>query len=571
MKKFLASVLVLALLFSLVGCSDIGQQFENVGNSFKESMKQAGESLVEGAKEAAKDAVDDAVDSAKDKFNDTVDKGKDKFNDTVDNGKDKLEDAFNRDDQKDSPALPQTGPQENTDSTDNTTPPLPQTGPEENTTPPLPQTGPEENTNPTQSNTPQLPQTGSNGTTELTIRYNANGGCNAPGDQTFEYNTKPRLSNQLPQRPGYHFVGWSRIKNSDVNVFTPGKKTHNPLTVDTTFYALWEKHENPLTSTTTLRFKHNYTVKKENKFAVSIRCSCGLEVTDRTISEGEFSYYYQDAMLWKRKTDKEEDFYVLYKAQDIGPVALMFNTDFYKAPDDSDRIDMLFNTADELAGFVSEVNGYVTDVAEFMAENQASDDIAEEFFEEVGDTTEKVDDVTEKVALAVSIYNLSNSVKQMTTSEDEADALIGFVDTVGFMISYTPLDFYYEPMLDVLKEGIKLWKKCRDKEATFHMIMDKNVINDQCKTLDAVFPGYAAAFLFSCKDGCQCGRTNAACPFENGPTVNEVYLRLANRTNYQPPKQIEKELIVWYLAEKSAHDLYRIAGVTVDDYYSMVK
>ena len=555
MKKFFVCFLVFVLLFSMTGCQALIEQSGNVANEFKDVMKNAGEALVEGAKEAAKDAVDEAVDNAKNKIDDKIDQGKDK-----------LDDVLGKDDEEDTPQLPQTGPVDDAEST----PQLPQTGPADDaeSTPQLPQTGPTKD----EEATPQPPQTGCNGTTELTIRYDANGGCNAPTNQTFEYNTKPKLSDQLPQRPGYHFVGWSRIKDSDVNVFTPGKKTHSSLTVDTTFYALWEKHENPLETPQPEHGKHKYTVTKENQIAVSIHCSCGLEVTDRTITKEEFAYYYQDTMWVKRTTDKEGKYYILYKAQDVGPVALMFNTDFYKAPDDSARIDMLFNSADELAGIVSEVNGYVADVGEFMAEHQASDDIAEEFFDEVGDATEKVDNVTEKVALAVSIYNLSNSVKQMTTSEDEADALIGFVDTVGFMISNTPLDFYYEPMLDVLKDGIKLWKKCRDKEATFHMILDKNVVNDNCKTLDAVFPGYAAEFLFSCKDGCRCDNGESSCPFDNGPTVNEVYLRLADRESYaQIPKQVEKELIVWYLAEKSAHDLYQIAGVTVDEYYSMVK
>lgn len=508
MKKFFVCFLVFVLLFSMTGCQALMEQSGNVANEFKDVMKNAGEALVEGAKEAAKDAVDEAVDEAKDKINDKVEAGKDK-----------LDDAFGKDEDA-KPMLPQTGP----------------------------------------------------GSTAPTIHYDANGGCNAPADHTYERDTRPRLSNQLPLRPGYHFVGWSTEQNSEISVTAPGKKTHNSFSGDITFHALWEKHENPLTSTKILRYTHNYTVTKENDIAVSIRCSCGLEVTDRTISKSEFSHYYRDAFLWWLRAGKEDEYYTLYKAQDVGTIALMFNTDFYKDPDSADRVEYLFNTADELAGVVSEFNGYVADVAEWMSENDEAADVAEDFFDDVLETTDTIDNATEKVALAVSIYNLSNSVKQMTTSEDEADALIGFVDTVGFMISYTPLDFYYEPMLDVLKEGITLWKKCKDNQATFHMIMSEDVVNDTCKTLDAVFPGYAAEFLFSCKDGCRCDNGESSCPFDNGPTVNEVYLRLADRESYaQIPKQVEKELIVWYLAEKSAHDLYQIAGVTVDEYYSMVK
>lgn len=71
-----------------------------------------------------------------------------------------------------------------------------------------------------------------------TMTYNANGGQNAPATQTKESGEYKQMSNQIPTRTGYRFLGWSE---QDPN----GPVTHQPGSIfrgnyDVTFYAKWE-------------------------------------------------------------------------------------------------------------------------------------------------------------------------------------------------------------------------------------------------------------------------------------------------------------------------------------------
>ena len=81
-----------------------------------------------------------------------------------------------------------------------------------------------------------------------TVHYDANGGNNAPDDQTKTYDVNLTLSDLIPTRSGYEFRGWSRYQTSTTAEYTAGGTFSS--NADTTLYAVWGRpaaKENGLT------------------------------------------------------------------------------------------------------------------------------------------------------------------------------------------------------------------------------------------------------------------------------------------------------------------------------------
>lgn len=72
-----------------------------------------------------------------------------------------------------------------------------------------------------------------------TIRYDANGGSGAPGNQTKTMGVDLWLSSTTPSRPQYVFKGWNTEANGSGTSYSPGQQFY-PDT-DTTLYAQWEE------------------------------------------------------------------------------------------------------------------------------------------------------------------------------------------------------------------------------------------------------------------------------------------------------------------------------------------
>ena len=72
-----------------------------------------------------------------------------------------------------------------------------------------------------------------------TISYNANGGIGAPASQTKTHDITLTLSNTVPTRAGYKFLGWSTSSSATSATYTAGGSfTSN---ANTTLYAVWQK------------------------------------------------------------------------------------------------------------------------------------------------------------------------------------------------------------------------------------------------------------------------------------------------------------------------------------------
>lgn len=73
-----------------------------------------------------------------------------------------------------------------------------------------------------------------------TITYDANGGENAPAEQSVEDNTTVVLSNEIPTKENSTFMGWSKEADSQTVQYRAGDVIE-ALTSDITLYAVWKE------------------------------------------------------------------------------------------------------------------------------------------------------------------------------------------------------------------------------------------------------------------------------------------------------------------------------------------
>ena len=74
-----------------------------------------------------------------------------------------------------------------------------------------------------------------------TVKYNANGGTNAPSNQTKWYGTVLTLTSEQPTRTGYTFWGWGTSANATVATYPAGGSYG--ADADITLYAVWKPNQ----------------------------------------------------------------------------------------------------------------------------------------------------------------------------------------------------------------------------------------------------------------------------------------------------------------------------------------
>ena len=75
---------------------------------------------------------------------------------------------------------------------------------------------------------------------EYSIVYNANGGSGAPSTQIKEHGVNTKISNQLPTRPGYTFLGWSTSSADKTVAYNSGDIYSYNRAI--TLYAVWKQN-----------------------------------------------------------------------------------------------------------------------------------------------------------------------------------------------------------------------------------------------------------------------------------------------------------------------------------------
>ncbi len=76
---------------------------------------------------------------------------------------------------------------------------------------------------------------------KTTVRYDANGGLNAPKSTTTEHGEDHKVTSGTPDRIGYKFLGWAETKSAKKATFLSGALFSTEE--NTTLYAVWKKNK----------------------------------------------------------------------------------------------------------------------------------------------------------------------------------------------------------------------------------------------------------------------------------------------------------------------------------------
>ena len=131
-----------------------------------------------------------------------------------------------------------------------------------------------------------------------TVKFNANGGTGAPGNQTKTYGKTLTLSSTKPTRTNYNFLGWSTSSTATSATYTAGGSyTANAAA---TLYAVWQlAYQKPrIVNISTVRCSSDGTANDEGQNGlVSFNWEC-----DKTVSSIVIKYKLSSATSWASVT-----------------------------------------------------------------------------------------------------------------------------------------------------------------------------------------------------------------------------------------------------------------------------
>ena len=131
-----------------------------------------------------------------------------------------------------------------------------------------------------------------------TVKYNANGGSGAPGDQTKTYGKTLTLSTTKPTRTNYNFKGWGTSASATTVSYAAGANYTNNAAI--TLYAVWElAYVKPrIFNLSVVRSNSNGTANDEGTNAlVSFDWEC-----DQTVSSIIIKWKLPDDTTWTSAT-----------------------------------------------------------------------------------------------------------------------------------------------------------------------------------------------------------------------------------------------------------------------------
>ena len=414
----------------------------------------------------------------------------------------------------------------------------------------------------------------------FTIHFDANGGEGAPEDQSYrDFFLLNTVDKATPTRPGYHFMGWTRNPEDTTPRFFSGKKPDQPLTQDTTLYALWgtiEEGNGCLTDNfptldaeypLALWLDHKYTVECDDNNLVTIRCSCGAEITDRTISKDLFSCYkYSKNTTYENLNKKQKPVvdreYALYITQEYAPAILYF-------------IGMVSRDAaaeypvmDGFSDFLSTMNSAAEQAANYSLGTNVPQGEAQRFFGAVSG-------VAKHAGNAIGVLKGAFYFAEMCKQKGHPEAsTVNFIATMRVVANFTPAGDYYDALLSTLSEGITLYFDCQEK------------LNSLYNSLLPAFDGKTAIRNFLNIDHViqAFNISNGSATYDNflyeAPSAYEVIDFLAVPTGTNADGEVitvfdgltpeEKQVFSFYIALRLKMEFESLAGIPLETYISYV-
>lgn len=442
---------------------------------------------------------------------------------------------------------------------------------------------------------------------EILVTYDVVGGYDGPQDQIFTIDGEQPISTKIPFRPGYHFDGWTDYPEGTIGLYEPGEETDEyvedlRLTEDTVLYAVWIAYDTVL-----MDVDHHYTVTREKKSPyVTITCSCGLNIVDQTMIREEFMYYYFNDIVSDDAEGVEtmDDLYNLYRAQYIGPLALQLNTMFYsgKTKKLDEATENAISAAENVNSEIEEICGNIKDVIDQLHYEDGEIDLGQkEFTEMVGqnrmawaaDFYGDIISGTEKAGVALGV--IKSAVALGKVSDEDRNILertIGMLDFAESVSSFTQIGDIVSSVTSVLEEGLKLIGKMERVQKTRYGVYIN--LYDENPNLKGMYSRYLAHFFYPGEEdsknvypyeylsglilgtnvGCCCDENPSGCNFgyanyTSAPSVMEILDRLP--TAPANADEMEKDLLMFYLAERAAHELYMVSGLSLQEYAELVK
>lgn len=131
-----------------------------------------------------------------------------------------------------------------------------------------------------------------------TVKYNANGGSGAPGNQTKTYDKTLTLSSTKPTRANYNFKGWGTSSSSTTVAYAAGASYTKNATI--TLYAVWElAYTKPrITNVSIVRCDSTGTASDEGQNGlVSFNWAC-----DKTVNSISIKWKLSSGSTWSTAT-----------------------------------------------------------------------------------------------------------------------------------------------------------------------------------------------------------------------------------------------------------------------------
>ena len=456
------------------------------------------------------------------------------------------------------------------------------------------------------------------GKNEAVLHYEPHGGYNAPKEHRVKVSgflngvinalVPAKYPETAPVKPGYHFLGWvipgeigfeGEVTEEALTAFVkenwndgkeflhqPGDKiakdTRKTMEGRVTLHALWHPDGG---GDAHLLWDHSFTVKQEQQsHVITVKCSCGMTVNDDNLSLDAFRRYCADTGLSDRETER---LYRLYRARHIGYLALYFNGMFYEESPDYEG---MFSTVEEIAGLFEEMEPVVKAYALKQYTSDADKELVEEVFEDIAGVRDEITGAMEKVSSAISLWQTGEAIHQMLDGDGGIlSQTVGMLDTIDAISSYMGVDAIASPVIEVLKTSVSAIEALEksNRKYEFALSAGSNSFPADHTYLDRVFSGSKtfgqAVQELTFGKGCKCspksGTDGCNFTYHSGmalhgcPDTLETVQKMGEikATTLLQPGAEEQEFLMYYLAERSQHDLYALTGLTLEGYCALLE